>query len=488
MSLKKQAIVGTFWIALNQYSSVLINLIVSIILARLLDPKDFGLIAMIGIFMGIGNILMSSGLGQSLIRSTNPDQEDYSTVFFFNFGGSIIMYLILYFTAPLIAQFYKEEALINIIRVFTISFIINSFSMVQFTRLTKEMDFKTQMKVSIPSLIIGGLLGIIMAYNGYGVWSLVYMTLVSSILGVILIWVRTKWSPSFVFNIKKFKYHFNYGYKLTLAAIIDVIFNNAYVLLIGKYFSTTQVGYYDRANNLKQLPVQNISNIIHKVTFPLFVKIKDNDEKLKDVYQRILKLVIFIVAPIMILMAVLAEPLFRFVLTEKWLPAVPYFQILCINGILFPIHSYNLNVLKVKGRTDLYLKIEIIKKIAILVIISISFQFGIYGLLYGSVVLSIIDFFINTHYTKKILNYSSWEQINDLIPMIISSIFCGFIIYIEDYFLKDFLTYDIVRLITGSMLGVLIYLFIAYLLKMSALNEIVIIIKENHNNKTNKTL
>ena len=479
MTLKKQALYGVFWVGFQQFSTLGINFGISIILARLLLPKEFGLIAMIGIFMGIGNTLMSAGLGQSLVRTKDANEEDFSTVFFYNLIGSILIYFIIFLAAPFIADFYDQQILINIIRVFSITFLINAFSMVQFTRLTIQMDFKTQMKVSVPSLIISGLCGVLMAYNNYGVWSLVYMSIIGALISTIQIWFWTKWKPVFVFNKEKFKYHFNFGYKLTLSAIIDIIFMNAYVLIIGKFFAPSQVGFYDRANNLKQFPVKNISNILHKVTFPLFAKIKDNDLKLKNIYKRIMKMVIFLIAPILIFMAVLAEPLFRFLLTEKWLPAVPYFQILCFNGILFPIHSYNLNILKVKGRTDLYLKVEIIKKIATIMVIVMTFKFGIYGLLYCSVFLSIIEFFINTHYTNKILNYSSFEQFKDLIPSIILALFCGFFIYYTDYYLKVYLNYDIIRVLIGSLIGSLVYLVIAHYTKMNSLIELINIIKKN---------
>lgn len=470
--LKQQALSGVFWTFLQQFSTQGISFVVSIILARLLLPSEFGLIAMIGIFMSIGATLMNAGLGTSLIRTDNPTQEDYSTVFFFNLGGSILMYLLIFLVAPFIAAFYQQEILIEIIRWYGIIFIINAFAMVQTTRLTKLLDFKTQMQISIPATIFSGVIGITLAYLGYGVWSLVVMAIAQAFASAFQLWVFTQWKPAWVFSKQKFQYHFKYGYKLTLSGLLDTLFVNAYVIIIGKFFAPAQVGFFNRADTLKQLPVSNIGAILNKVTFPLFAEIKDDDVRLKSVYKKIMQVVVFIVAPILLVMAALAEPLFRFLFTEKWLPAVPYFQILCWNGILYPIHAYNLNILNVKGRSDLFLKLEILKKIMITAVIIISFQFGIYGLLYGSVVTSIMAFFINTHYTGKFLNYSAWEQTKDIFPILFLATFISGLVYGLDLILQHIRTFDVFRLVIGGLLGVLLYLFLAFIFKMSAFTEL----------------
>lgn len=471
-TLKKQAISGVFWSSLQQFGSQGIGFIVSIVLARLLLPAEFGLIAMIGIFMGIGATLMNAGLASSLIRTDNPTQEDYSTVFYFNLVGSLLMYILIYFTAPFIATFYKQEILVTIIRWYAIIFIINAFAIIQTTRLTKLLDFKTQMKISIPATILSGIVGVIMAYLGYGVWSLVVMAITQSLASTIQLWIYSNWMPSWVFNKEKFKYHFKYGYKLTLSGVLDTLFVNVYIIIIGKIFAPAQVGFYQRANTLKQLPVTNIGAILNKVTFPLFAEIKNDDVRLKNVYKKIMQVVLFLVAPLLLIMAALAEPLFRFLFTEKWLPAVPYFQILVFNGILYPIHSYNLNILKVKGRSDLFLKLEIMKKTLVLIVVLVSFQFGIYGLLYGSVLTSVLAFLINTHYTGKYLNYTSWEQAKDLIPIIFLAICCGALVFFIDGIFKDNMRYDILRLLIGSVIGITTYLILAYIFKMNSLTEI----------------
>lgn len=471
MSLKDQAVSSVFWVFIHAFGSQGIAFFVSIVLARFLEPSEFGLIAMLSVFIAIGNNLINSGLTQSLIRSQQVDEEDFSTVFYFNIIVSIIVYVLIFFLAPYIALFYNEEQLTNVVRIYSFSFIINAFSSVQSARLTKMLDFKTQMKVSFPSIIIGGISGILLAYNGYGVWSLVWSSLIQTFLSTIQLWYWSKWKPLFVFRIIKFKSHFQYGVNLTFSGILDALFTEAYTIIIGKFFLATQVGFYNRANTLQKLPVTNISSIITRVTFPLFSAIQNDDARLKSAYMKIMQIVVFITAPVLILMAVLAEPLFRFLFTDKWLPAVPYFRILCINGILFPIHSYNLQILKVKGRSDLFLRLEILKKILICIVISISFKYGIFGLLYGSVITSVIAFFINSHYSGKIIKYSAWNQIKDIFPIILLSCFMGTAIYFWDSFII-FKSNDFLRLFIGSMTGILLYTSLSYLFRMSVFVEL----------------
>ena len=472
MSLKKQAVSGMFWTFLQQFSTQGISFVVSIVLARLLLPSEFGLIAMIGVFVGLGTALINSGLTQSLIRSIDPDQEDFSTVFFFNLVGSIIIYIIIFFCAPYIANFFKQELLTIIVRVYCLTFIINAFSAIQVTRLTKIMDFKTQMKVSVPSLIMGGGVGIALAYMGFGVWSLVWSAIIQALAATIQLWYWSKWSPSWVFNLKKFKYHFHFGVKLMLSGLLDITFNNAYTIVIGKFFAPAQVGFYNRAQTLQMLPVGNISSILGKVTFPIFATIQNEDIRLKKVFKDIMQMVIFLVAPTLILMSVLAEPLFRFLFTDKWLPAVPYFQIICINGILYPIHSYNLQILNIKGRSDLFLKLEVIKKIIIAALIIISFRYGIYGLLYGSVISSILCFFINSYYSGKFINYSAWNQIKDLIPIFFIALMAGLCVWGLDHLVKLRYSNDFVRLFIGGITGTILYGTFSYLFKLDSFIEI----------------
>ena len=336
-----------FWTFAQQFGTQSLSFIISVILASILLPAEFGLIGMISIFVAVGTSLMNSGLTQSLIRTVNPDQEDYSTVFYFNLVGSIIIYWIIFLIAPLVASFFSQPVLINVIRVYCLTFIISAFSEVQLTRLTKEMNFKLQMTIAIPSLVASGILGVLLAFKGFGVWSLVWMGVFQSFLNSLQLWVRTGWWPSRAFSKKKFKKHFRFGYKLTLSGLLDTTFNNIYQIVIGRYFNPSQVGFYTRADSLKQLPVSNLSVALNKISYPLFSSIQNDNIRLRRGYKEIMQMIIYLISPLLTIMAVLAEPLFRLLFTEKWLPAVPYFQILCLTGILYPLHSYNLNILNV---------------------------------------------------------------------------------------------------------------------------------------------
>lgn len=483
MSLKKKATKGIFWSFAQQFGSLFISFFVSTLLARMLLPEEFGLIGMLAIFMGIGNTLISAGLTTSLIRGHNLDQEDFSTVFFFNLVGSVLVYALIFIAAPFIADFYKQPMLTSITRVYCLTFIISAFSAIQLTRLTKEMDFKTQTLTALPSLIASSLISISLAYWGWGVWSLVWGAIASSLFTSILLWFYSGWKPSFVFNVAKFKYHFNFGYKLMLTGLLDTFCTNIYTIIIGRFFSPAQVGFYTRADSFKQLPVNAISGVLSKVTLPLFASIHDDDIRLKDVYKKLMKMVIFIVAPILISMSVLAEPMFRFLFTEKWLPAVLYFRILCFAGILYPIHSYNLSILNVKGRSDLFLKLEIIKKLSLAIIVVISLKGGILYLLWGSVLFSIYALFINMHYTGKLINYNALEQFKDLLP----SLVCSAVVGIGVYAILDSVPQqsDFITLLGGGTMYWMLYLVINFIIKSSSLLEIkeIIINFKNHVSK-----
>lgn len=477
MSLKKQALSGMIWTFAQQFGSQLISFTVGIILARILLPSDFGTIAMFSVVTAVASSLVDGGMSSSLIRTQHADDRDLSTVFWFNVMMALVMYAIIFFTAPFIADFYKVEVLSPVIRVYSLTIIIGSFTAVQATRFTKDMNFKTLFKIQLPSLIIGGIAAVLMAYNGFGIWALVFYPIIQSVVSGIQLWMYSKWRPLFIFDCTKFKEHFNFGYKMTLSDVLNSLFKNIYTIVIGKLFTPTNLGFYNRADTLKQLPVSNLSAALNKVTFPLFAKIKDNDVKLKEVYQKLMKLVIFVIAPVLFLMMVVAEPMIRFLLTDKWLPAVPYLQVLALSGILHPIHSYNLNILKVKGRSDLFLKLEVWKKVLIVIVLLISFPFGLLGIVWGQVIASVLAFFINTHYTGKYLKYGSLQQIKDLLPIILLSSGIALLIYIADQWIF-YKCLDLPRLLILSVLYAGLYLGAVWIFKFKEISYLKELIKK----------
>ena len=479
MSLKKQALSGVKWTFIQQVGVQGIGFVISIILARLLTPKEFGLIGMIMVFVGIGNVLLNAGLGSSLIRTKEEelDETDYSTVFYFNLVISIIVYLIIYLSAPYISLFYKQPALTSLVRWLSLVLIINAFAIIQQTRLTKLMDFKTQAKVAIPAIIISGLIGIMMAYFGNGVWSLIAFYLGKSFFNALFFWIQSQWRPIWHFDINKFKKHFNFGYKLSVSGLLNTIYDNVYNIVIGKFFLPAQLGYFQKSKELTMYPSMTISAVLGKVTYPLFSKIQDNNTQLKNVYKKILQMNIFVLTPILITTGVLASPLFNFLFTEKWLPAVPYFQIFIITGVLYPLHSFNLNILNVKGRSDLFLKLEIAKKILITISIIIAVNYGIFGLLWTRAFVSILIFFINTHYSGRFINYPAWEQLKDITIILLLAITVGVFVYFFDRFFSQHTQSDLLRLISGSLLSIILYLCLSYLFKLAPLTEIITIAK-----------
>jgi teichuronic acid exporter len=470
MSLRKEAIVGVTWTYFQQFGSQLISFGVSIVLARLIIPEEFGLIGMIAIFMGLGTALFQGGLTSSLIRTKELTEDDYSTVFFFNLVGSFVIYGLLFLAAPWISEFYKQPTLVNITRVYGLTYILSAFGTVQNTILTKELKFKKQAIISLPALIISSSVGLTLAYCNYGVWSLVASALVNTLVISCLLWITSDWYPKRVFSKEKFQQHFHYGYKLTLSSMLDIIFTNIYQIIIGRYYSPAQVGYYTRANSLMMLPVGNVSGALNRVIFPLFSKVQDDIPRFRNAYKQIMQMVLFIITPIIVLMALLAKPLIILLFTDKWIAVVPIFQIICFTGILLPIHKYNLLVLQVKGRSDLFLKLEVIKKIALSVILIISFFYGFYALLWGQLLFSIVALLINTHYAGRMLEYTMMQQLKDIAPVFAFAIVMGAVTYFVANALRDF--NNITQLLVAGLSGGLTYLVVAYAFNFESIKDI----------------
>lgn len=470
MSLKKQAIKGFIWSFLQQFSTQLFTFLVQVVLARILLPAEFGLIGLLTVFIGIGTALFEGGMTSSLIRVAKIDSRDYSTVFFFNLGISLIIYIFFFFAAPYIALFYKQPILTDIARVYGLSFVFLAFGTVQNTILTREMKFKKQAIITFPPLMIGSFVGILLAFDNFGVWSLVYSMLVTNLLTSIFLWFFSDWYPQFIFDVNKFKLHFYFGYKMTLSSLLDTVFTNIYQIIIGKIYSPLTVGYYTRANSLMMLPVGNISGALNKVVFPLFAKLQDDSVALRGAYKKIMLIVLFIVTPVIILMTILAEQLVVFLFTDKWIEIVPIFQIICFSGILYPLHLYNLLILQVKGRSDLFLRLEIIKKIILVIIILVSVFYGFKAILIGSVVASIISLFINTHYAGSIIDYTMKRQLLDILPIFIISICMGIVVYLVNRNLLDY--NNLSRLIISSLVGIIIYISLGIIFKFQTIKDI----------------
>ncbi|MCF6359287.1 MAG: lipopolysaccharide biosynthesis protein [Cyclobacteriaceae bacterium] len=480
-SFKQKAVSGILWSFVQQFGIQFIGFFISILLARLLLPAEFGLIGMITVFIAIGNALVDNGMAASLLRTKDPDKIDYSTVFIANFLTSIVIYAMVFLVAPYISMFYGQPSLTLIIRIYCLSFIISSLTIVQSTRLNKNLEFKKQMLINIPSTIGGGALGVVLAYQGFGVWSLVYMNLFRSVLGTIILWMMSEWRPSMDFNFDRLKIHLNFGYKLTASGLFNSIFSNSYNIVIGKYFSASQLGFYTRAQSLKQLPVENITSALSKVTYPLLASIQDDVPKMKSVYRRLMQQIMFWLTPLMICAIIIAEPLFRFLITDKWLPAVPYFQILCIVGILFPIQHNNLNILKVVGKSGLYLRLEMISNIITILALLLAIPFGIYGLLWGQVGSMLISLSINAYLGGGLIKYTIKEQILDIWLMIFLALLAGSFCYWLNLITIENQISDIYRISILPVIMLSVYLFLAYIFKINAIYEFKHIVLKSNN-------
>lgn len=453
MSLQEKTLKGLIWSFVDNFTSQGVEFVVGIILARILSPREFGLIGMLTIFIAISQTFVDSGFTNALIRKNNCSQKDYSTVFFFNISISIVLYFILFAFSGSIGVFFNEPELGLLLKVLGLSLIFGSISMIQRTILTKEINFKLQTKISLFSSVVSGIIGIIMALYGFGVWSLVYRSLAALVLSSSLLWIATKWKPSFVFSMASFRELFGFGSKLLISGLIDTAYNNIYYLVIGKYFSSRELGFFTRADQFKNILSQNITVVIQRVSFPTLSLIKDDSERLREGYQKLLRSTMFITFSLMFFLAAISKPLIFTLLGNKWMQSASYLELLCFVGIFYPLNALNLNILNVKGRSDLFLKLEIIKKIVFIPIIVVGVFFGIKALIFGMILNSLIAFAINSTYSGKLIGYPAMRQVNDIKYSFILGLTVGFILYVESLVLPfGLVSILLIQLITAPLL------------------------------------
>ncbi len=423
--LKKETVKGVAWSAVEKFSTGGVLFLANIILARILTPEDFGLLAVITIFVQIAQTLIDSGFSNALIQKKDRNQTDYSTVFFFNLAISVGLYVILYFCAPLIAHFFDNTELTALTRVVGLNFIIGALVSVHRTRLTVLLQFKIQSIISLISSVVAAVISIFLAYIGIGVWALVLLTLINISLQTILFYVTIKWHPSFIFSKTAFKSLFPYSSKLLGASLIHQLYRNIYPVVIGKKFSPIELGYFNRADTFAQYTPSVIGNVISRVAFPIFSRIQDDNARLRKAYTKYIIFSSLIIFPFMVGLIVLAKPLTLVVLTEKWLPMVPMLQILCIDWMTDHLCQINLNILYVKGRSDLALKLEIIKKTLAIIIFFGSLYWGIIGVCWGRVLYGFIAVYMNSFYAKRLIGISLWQQLKDIFKPLLYALLMG---------------------------------------------------------------
>lgn len=475
-NLKQKTISGFFWSFSDNFINQLIHFVVGIVLARLLTPSEFGLIGMITIFIAVSESFIDSGFSQALIRKKECTEADLSTVFYFNLAVGFIFFVILFVSAPAIGRFFDEPKLSELVRVLGIVLIIDAITVIQRTLLIRKINFKLQTKVSVISTIISGIVGITMAFNGFGVWSLVARTLSQRVLNSLLLWIWNNWRPILIFSLGSFKELFSFGSKLLISGLLDTIYKNIYYLIIGKYFSAQELGYYTRADGFKNLPSKNLNGIISRVSYPVLAQLQDDTAKLKAGYKKIIKTTMYITFISMAGMAAVAEPMVISLIGEKWRPAILYLQLLCFVGAMYPLHSLNLNMLNVKGRSDLYLKLEIIKKILAIPTIIVGIIWGIKIMILGMWVNSIIAYYLNSYYSGRLISYPVREQISDIIPSLLIALFMGVVVFLTGEVIKFGETS---KLLIQILIAAIFVIFTSELLK----SESYLFIKETVNIK-----
>lgn len=415
-SLKDKTIKGTIWSGIDNVAQFGVSFLVSIVLARLLTPDDYGLIGIITIFTTVCTALINGGFTTALIRKKNATDDDYNTAFIVNLGISLLLYVVIYLCSPLIAGFFNRQELIALTQVSSLGMIIGALGLVQQTRLTKRIDFKTQTKITIFASIASGIVGIVMALIGFGVWSLVAQSLLSHGLRTILLWVANKWVPQLRFSSKSFHELFGFGWKMMLSGVLDAIWKELYQVVVGKFYSPATLGQYTRAKNFSQLFSSNLTNVIQRVTYPVLSNMQDDKDRMIAAYRRIIKVTMFIAAISMFFLGAISEPLLYCLIGPKWHEASIYLPLICISMSSYPLHAINLNMLQVQGRSDLFLALEIIKKIIAIGPLFIGAFIGIVPMLYANMFTTVIAFFLNSYYSGKFLGYTSWMQIKDIAP------------------------------------------------------------------------
>lgn len=468
-TLKSRTIKGLIWSSIDKFAVLIISFLIGLILARKLMPADYGSVGMLAIFIAVTQLLVESGFSSALIQKHTPTNDDYSTVFYFNLVVSIVFYAIMFFAAPLIAAFYKTPELIAITRVLMLLIFINALSLVQQAKLTICLDFKTQAKVSVVSVGLSGVLGVLSAYSGYGVWSLVIQILSAAIIKTVLLFYYSQWMPGLVFSSASFKQLFRFSSNVLLAGLAASIVNNIYSIIIGKFFTAKELGYYTNGRQYPDYIAGPIANVLVGVTYPVLVSLKDDKQAMVQVYSRLMRLTVFFVMPILSLLALLAHPIVHLILTDKWMPMVSLMQWMCFARMLAPLCSLNMINLNVIGRSDLFLKVELFKLPFTVGALIITIPFGLQVVVIGHFITMLISFFITTYYSGKLFNYGALKQLRDMLTVIIATLLMAASVVSCLYILPN---NDFIQLVVGGVVGLGVYVLAAFVMKIEELKDL----------------
>lgn len=412
-SIKQKTIKGILWNAIEKFLVKGTSFAISIVLARILAPSDYGLIGMLAIFIALSNVFIESGFVKALIQKQDCTDIDYSTAFYSNLGMAVLIYVVLFFAAPYVAIFYNEPLLCDVLRILAINFVLGSFNIVQRAKLMARMDFKSLAKINFVGTLIGGLGGLVLAYSGFGVWALIGQTIIATFVMLFLFPHYSQWRPKLVFSTASFNTLFGFGSKLLISATVATVVNNIATIAIGKVYKSSQLGYYAKATNFADLIAWTVNDILGTVTFPVLTELQSDKERMIAVYRKSLFFAAMLIFPVMILIALLSKPMIVSLLTEKWLPAAVLLQIMCLAKMFTPLSAINLNLLNAIGRSDLFMKVDLSKIPLILIVLAITIPISVEAMVWGSLFNTFVCFFINTYYPGKLFGYGAWQQIKD---------------------------------------------------------------------------
>lgn len=461
-SLKDKTVKGVGWSAIDNVSQYAVTFVVSIVLARLLSPEDYGLIGLISVVTAVCTTLVNGGFTTALIRKKDATDDDYNTAFIVNLGMSLLLYAFIYFCSPFIADFFNREELVSLTRVSSLGLIIGALSLVQKARLTKRIDFKSQTKITLTASIISGIIGIVMALLNFGVWALVAQTLSSQILRTVFLWIINKWIPELRFSKGSFHDLFGFGWKMMLSSLLETVWKELYQVIVGKFYSPATLGQYTRGKHYSQMLSSNLTNVIQRVTYPVLSNIQDDKVRMVRAYRKMITTTMFITAISMFFLGAIAEPLIYCMIGPKWQEAATYLPLICITGSTYPLHAMNLNMLQVQGRSDLFLGLEVIKKIIGIGPLAVCIFYGIMPMLYTSIITSIIAYFLNSYYSGKLIGYSSWMQIRDIAP----SYGIATLVALSVFFFKYLPISNWLILPLQFIFGIAVFFIICHLFKM----------------------
>ncbi|WKY46928.1 lipopolysaccharide biosynthesis protein [Eubacteriaceae bacterium ES3] len=472
--IKSKVITSLFWKLMERGGTQGIQFIVQIVLARLLLPEEYGVLAILLVFIALANVFVQYGFNTSLIQKKDADETDFSTVFYSSLVVAGVIYIILFFTVPVIADFYENEMIIPLMRVLSLTLFIGALNSIQNAIVARNLEFKKLFYSSLGAIIISGVVGIFMAYRGLGIWALVFQQLSNQVTIALILWFTVKWRPRLLFSFESLKSLFSFGWKLLLSALINTFYTNIYTFVIGKLYSPEMLGYFNRGQQFPQLVVKNVNGSIQSVMFPAMASQQENRERLKGMARRSIVTSSFLVFPMMVGMAIIAEPMVKVLLTDKWLPSVPFLQIACASLALVPIHTANLQAINALGRSDIFLKLEIIKTVVDGLLLVIALFFGIYAIAWAMVVSSLIASFINAYPNLKLLNYSYKEQLKDILPSLLLSMIMGAGIYVFSFLGLS----PLITIIVQVSAGIIIYFGLAKIMKLESFTYLIITGKE----------